>query len=83
MIFVIGGAEFVGANFVLDWPAQTVEPVENIDKLTYSGNLNNLGGHTMRGTSSRTAILTTPSNSQKCWSIPARRNYPFRRRKPR
>jgi dTDP-glucose 4,6-dehydratase len=42
MILVTGGAGFIGANFVLDWLAQTDEPVLNLDKLTYAGNLENL-----------------------------------------
>ena len=42
MILVTGGAGFIGANFVLDWLAQTDEPVVNLDKLTYAGNLHNL-----------------------------------------
>jgi dTDP-glucose 4,6-dehydratase len=42
MIFVTGGAGFIGANFVLDWLAQTDESVVNIDNLTYAGNLENL-----------------------------------------
>jgi dTDP-glucose 4,6-dehydratase len=42
MILVTGGAGFIGANFVLDWLAQTEEPVLNLDKLTYAGNLENL-----------------------------------------
>jgi dTDP-glucose 4,6-dehydratase len=42
MIFVTGGAGFIGSNFVLDWLAQSDEPVINFDKLTYAGNLNNL-----------------------------------------
>ena len=42
MIFVTGGAGFIGSNFVLDWLAQAGEPVLNFDKLTYAGNLNNL-----------------------------------------
>jgi len=42
MIFVTGGAGFIGANFVLDWVATTGESVVNIDKLTYAGNLENL-----------------------------------------
>ena len=46
MILVTGGAGFIGANFVLDWlsaanPLQN-EPVVNLDKLTYAGNLENL-----------------------------------------
>ncbi len=42
MILVTGGAGFIGANFVLDWVAQTGEAVINLDKLTYAGNLENL-----------------------------------------
>jgi dTDP-glucose 4,6-dehydratase len=42
MILVTGGAGFIGANFVLDWLAETGEPVINLDKLTYAGNLRNL-----------------------------------------
>ncbi len=42
MIFVTGGAGFIGANFVLDWLAVNDEPVLNLDKLTYAGNLQNL-----------------------------------------
>ncbi len=42
MIFVTGGAGFIGANFVLDWLAQGDEPVVNLDKLTYAGNRENL-----------------------------------------
>jgi dTDP-glucose 4,6-dehydratase len=42
MILVTGGAGFIGANFVLDWLARSDEPVINLDKLTYAGNLENL-----------------------------------------
>ena len=42
MILVTGGAGFIGANFVIDWLAQHNEPVINLDKLTYAGNLENL-----------------------------------------
>lgn len=42
MILVTGGAGFIGANFVLDWLARNDEPVLNVDKLTYAGNLDNL-----------------------------------------
>ncbi|MEY5029668.1 MAG: dTDP-glucose 4,6-dehydratase [Pseudomonadota bacterium] len=41
-IFVTGGAGFIGANFVLDWIAGSDEPVVNLDKLTYAGNLETL-----------------------------------------
>jgi len=42
MILVTGGAGFIGANFVLDWLAQSDEPVITLDKLTYAGNPENL-----------------------------------------
>jgi dTDP-glucose 4,6-dehydratase len=42
MILVTGGAGFIGANFVLDWLAQSNEPVLNLDTLSYAGNLDNL-----------------------------------------
>jgi len=41
-ILVTGGAGFIGSNFVLDWLALSDEPVINLDKLTYAGNLQNL-----------------------------------------
>jgi dTDP-glucose 4,6-dehydratase len=41
-ILVTGGAGFIGSNFVLDWIAAEGEPVVNLDKLTYAGNLANL-----------------------------------------
>mgnify|MGYP001168733376 FL=1 len=41
-ILVTGGAGFIGSNFVLDWLRETGEPVVNVDKLTYAGNLANL-----------------------------------------
>jgi dTDP-glucose 4,6-dehydratase len=42
MIFVTGGAGFIGSNFILNWLSKNDEPVVNIDKLTYAGNLGNL-----------------------------------------
>jgi dTDP-glucose 4,6-dehydratase len=42
MILVTGGAGFIGANFVLDWLANSSEPVVNLDALTYAGNLESL-----------------------------------------
>ena len=42
MILVTGGAGFIGSNFVIDWIAAEGEPVINLDKLTYAGNLANL-----------------------------------------
>ena len=41
-ILVTGGAGFIGANFVLDWVANTDEKIVNLDKLTYAGNLESL-----------------------------------------
>jgi dTDP-glucose 4,6-dehydratase len=41
-ILITGGAGFIGANFVLDWLAQSGEVVINLDKLTYAGNLETL-----------------------------------------
>ena len=41
-ILVTGGAGFIGSNFVIEWLANHDEPVINLDKLTYAGNLNNL-----------------------------------------
>ena len=42
MILITGGAGFIGSNFVLQWLASQDEPVVNLDKLTYAGNLRNL-----------------------------------------
>lgn len=42
MIFVTGGAGFIGSNFILDWLARGAEPVLNLDLLTYAGTLENL-----------------------------------------
>jgi dTDP-glucose 4,6-dehydratase len=39
---LIGGAGFIRANFVLDWSAGSDEPVVNLDKLNYAGNLETL-----------------------------------------
>ncbi|MFN3425888.1 MAG: GDP-mannose 4,6-dehydratase, partial [Novosphingobium meiothermophilum] len=41
-LLVTGGAGFIGSNFVLDWLAQSDEPIVNLDKLTYAGNVENL-----------------------------------------
>lgn len=42
MLLVTGGAGFVGSNFVLSTLKATGEPIVNLDKLTYAGNLRNL-----------------------------------------
>jgi dTDP-glucose 4,6-dehydratase len=41
-ILVTGGAGFIGSNFVSGWLESAGEPVMNLDKLTYAGNLANL-----------------------------------------
>jgi dTDP-glucose 4,6-dehydratase len=41
-ILVSGGCGFIGSNFILDWFSHEQEPIINIDKLTYAGNLKNL-----------------------------------------
>lgn len=41
-VLVTGGAGFIGSNFVLDWLQGVGEPVINLDRLTYAGNLENL-----------------------------------------
>ena len=41
-LVVTGGAGFIGSNFVIDWLEKQDEPVINLDKLTYAGNLENL-----------------------------------------
>ncbi|MBK9441204.1 MAG: dTDP-glucose 4,6-dehydratase [Comamonadaceae bacterium] len=64
-ILVTGGAGFIGANFCLDWLAQSNEPVINLDKLTYAGNpetLQSLQGDTrhtlVQGDIGDTALVT-------------------------
>jgi dTDP-glucose 4,6-dehydratase len=42
-IFVTGGAGFIGSNFILQRMERDSAAVVNLDKLTYAGNLNNLG----------------------------------------
>jgi len=42
MILVTGCAGFIGSNFVHTWLERHDEPVINLDKLTYAGNLDNL-----------------------------------------
>lgn len=42
MILITGGAGFIGANFILNWLVEEAEPVVNVDKLTYAGNLHTL-----------------------------------------
>jgi dTDP-glucose 4,6-dehydratase len=42
LIFVTGGAGFIGSNFIHRWLAKKSMRVVNLDKLTYAGNLANL-----------------------------------------
>jgi dTDP-glucose 4,6-dehydratase len=42
MLLVTGGAGFIGSNFVLSALDAWDEPIVNLDKLTYAGNLRNL-----------------------------------------
>ena len=65
-ILITGGAGFIGANFVLDWLAQSGEAVINLDKLTYAGNpetLTSLAGdarHTLvQGDIADTALVAS------------------------
>ncbi len=42
MIFVTGGAGFIGSNFIRTWMSHRKGSVCNLDKLTYAGNLESL-----------------------------------------
>ncbi len=42
MIVVTGGAGFIGSHFIHAWLSACTEPILNIDKLSYAGNLDNL-----------------------------------------
>jgi dTDP-glucose 4,6-dehydratase len=48
MIFVTGGAGFIGSNFLKHWLATRDEPILNIDCLTYAGNLESVEELTQR-----------------------------------
>lgn len=41
-ILTTSAGGFIGGNFALDWLSQSDEPIINLDKLTYAGNLENL-----------------------------------------
>lgn len=43
-ILITGGAGFIGSNFIHAWFGASDEPVVNLDKLTYAGNMQNLAG---------------------------------------
>src|ERR1700739_4664711 len=42
-IVVTGGAGFIGSNFILHGMERDAASIVNLDKLTYAGNLRNLG----------------------------------------
>ena len=44
MLFITGGAGFIGANFIEHWLARHDEPLVNLDALTYAGSPRNLDG---------------------------------------
>jgi dTDP-glucose 4,6-dehydratase len=54
MLLVTGGAGFIGSNLVLSAIAQSGEPIVNLDKLTYAGNLANL--ESLRGDARHTFV---------------------------
>lgn len=44
-VLVTGGCGFIGSNFVADWLAAGDEPIINLDKLTYAGNIASIARH--------------------------------------
>jgi dTDP-glucose 4,6-dehydratase len=70
MILITGGAGFIGSNFVLDWCAQSDEPVVNLDKLTYAGNANNL--QSLAGNPQHTFVQGDIANSSMLAALLAR-----------
>src|SRR5437763_9233631 len=42
MLLITGGAGFIGANYVVSAVRETGEPLVNLDKLTYAGNVRNV-----------------------------------------
>jgi dTDP-glucose 4,6-dehydratase len=42
MLLITGGAGFIGSNLVHDYLEKNSEPIINVDKLTYAGNLQNI-----------------------------------------
>lgn len=63
-LLITGGAGFIGSNFILD-RIEKGDKVLNLDKLTYSGNLDNLiQSKTTKTTPSYKAISVTKPNSK-------------------
>lgn len=61
-IFITGGAGFIGSNFVLDWLRHHDEPIINLDKLTYAGNVDNLAA--LQGDARHTFVRADLSDGQ-------------------
>jgi dTDP-glucose 4,6-dehydratase len=61
-IFITGGAGFIGSNFVLDWLRHHDEPIINLDKLTYAGNVDNLAA--LQGDARHTFVRADVSDGQ-------------------
>lgn len=70
MILITGGAGFIGSNFVLEWVSQSDEPIVNIDKLTYAGNLQNLAA--LQGNAQHIFVCEDICDSDKMSEIFAR-----------
>lgn len=69
-ILITGAAGFIGANFVLDWLTQSQEPVINLDKLTYAGNLETLAS--LRGDARHTFVRGDMGDTELMASLLAR-----------
>ena len=74
MLLVTGGAGFIGSNFVLSTLAATGEPVVNLDKLTYAGNLANLAD--ARAATRATPSCTATSATARCCASCSRQHQP-------
>ena len=61
MILVTGGAGFIGANFILDWLAQTDEPAVTLDKLISWTDSTNDGVRYFSGTATYTKEINVPA----------------------
>lgn len=76
MILVTGGAGFIGSNFILQWIAEEKTAIVNLDKLTSSGNLNNLSilehnssYHFVRGDVRNKTLLHDVLRKYRPWAI--------------
>lgn len=66
-ILVTGGAGFIGGNFVLEWFKHSDEPIVNLDKLTYAGNLETL--RSVFGNSNHTFVHGDIGNTELVSSL--------------